>query len=77
MKNKVWYQMRSLDGISELALQLNNTTIIDNNRSALICFIFIYYLLFWWKFSIYYSVHFIFFSVFQFKMVIYSILYDN
>ena len=38
----------SPDGISEfiLGLQLNNTTTINNNKRALVCFIFIYYLLF-------------------------------
>ena len=45
-KNNVWYHVMSLDGISEFVLQLNNTTNINSNKRALVCFIFNYYLLF-------------------------------
>ena len=42
MKNNVWYHMMLLDRISEFVLQFNNTIILNNNRRALIFFIFVY-----------------------------------
>ena len=67
MKNNVWYHMTLLDGISECILQLNNTTIINDNGRALwfaSCSFIIYFdkIL-----EFYYSAQFVFFSIFQLK----------